>query len=87
MKPYGWKKHMWSDEDGGPTTKHTGIGFHARRVHRRILHKTGRRMSANEVVEQSKPLLPHEDLFVCKNCGDVSQECDRCQRTGECIWC
>jgi hypothetical protein len=77
---------MWRDEDGGPTSKHTGA-MKRRRKHRLILHKSGRRMADSDIAEQLRELLPHEDLFVCRNCGHVSQEVDRCSRTGECVYC
>lgn len=86
MRPYGWKRRLFRDEDGGPTSKHASH-LKSRRESRRILHKAGRRLAASEIADQARELLPHEDLFVCRNCGQVSQEVDRCSRTGECVYC
>jgi hypothetical protein len=31
--------------------------------------------------------LAKEPMFVCKKCGSVSREADRCDITKECIYC
>lgn len=85
MFPYGWKHGLWRDEDYGPPSRYRRVRH--RKAERRVLRKRERAAARKEVAERARPLLPEEDLFVCRRCHTVSQEQDRCLRTGECIYC
>ena len=51
MRPYGWKLHLYRDEDFGPATKHApGIRSKQRHTSRRLLHKQGRSQGRQEIV-------------------------------------
>ena len=49
MRAYGMKPGQYRDEDGGPTTKHTGSGYRKRKQARRLLHKAARNAIKREI--------------------------------------
>ena len=85
MRPYGWRKLMWRDEDAGPTSKHTGGVLRGRHRSRQLLHRAGRRQGRSEVREQLVDAAS-EPTFVCQRCGDIFTEDERGNAT-ECCWC
>ncbi len=89
MRPYGWKQWEWRDEDHAPCTRYVGHGIRSpqRKQRRRKLHQRARRDAVAEIQEQSRPLEPHEDTFICSNCGWVMPEDDRSGDSSECSYC
>lgn len=49
MKPYGFKKWQWREEDGGPTSKHVNLSSKKRATSRRLLHKSARNEAKREI--------------------------------------
>ncbi len=51
MRPYGWKRLEWRDEDHAPCTKYVGHGIRSpqRRQRRRKLHQRARRMAVSDI--------------------------------------
>jgi len=85
MRPYGWRRNMWRDEDGGPTSKHAGGVIRGRHRSRQLLHKAGRRQGQFEVKEQLIDAAS-EPLFVCQRCGEVIPERIRGNATEYCFY-
>lgn len=51
MRPYGWKRHEWRDEDHAPCTRFVGHGIRSpkRKLRRRKLHQRARRNAVSEI--------------------------------------
>ena len=63
MKPYGWRQHMWRDDDGGPTTKHRKLTAKSRHRDRQLLHKSER---ARTKAELRLILSNHSDVVMSR---------------------
>jgi len=51
MRPYGWKRWEWRDEEHAPCTRYVGHGIRSpqRKQRRRKLHQRARRAAKSEI--------------------------------------
>lgn len=64
MRPYGWKRLEWRDEDHAPCTKYVGHGIRStqRKQRRRKLHQRARRAATLEIASEIDSELKQDKL-------------------------